>query len=190
LGDESGSPPVADIPFARIVLPMVALFVVVTTGLFSVGRREFDGCAPLGALLRLWFGAGVPTQTVALTVLQGTMSAGVSRAADAVPGWLGFGVTCLELGGEDWIHPEKHVAANIKRKRLAPRILGSVPGLIPCLQERRAKARNTKVSPGNTYLASAMIPTRKRMQPKAPVASTVIPNLVFIGFQKENFCAG
>ena len=192
LGDGGGSPLAADVPFEKMVLPVAGSFVVVTAGLFSVGWREFDGSNGLvaGAPLRLWFGAGVPTQAVVLTGLQGTVSGEVSRTADAIVGWLGFGIACLELAGNDSIHPEKHMAVNRKRKTLPPRTLGSVPGLMPCLQERRAKARSTKVSPGKAYLGSVMIPTRRRMQPSPPVTGTAVPNFVFVGFQKEYFCAG
>jgi hypothetical protein len=87
--------------------------------------------------------------------------------------------------GAGWSHPTKEIAANIKRKTLPPRNAASVPGLLPCLQQSRAKARNMRESPSDAVLSEVAIPTNNKIQPSAPAASTPLPNFVFAGFQNE-----
>ena len=94
---------------------------------------------------------------------------------------------------DEWVGPNeaaKNIAANMKRKMLPPRTLGSVPGLMPCLQQSNPRARHTRATPSEEVLSLREAPARNKIQPRIPAAGTMTPNFVFMGFQNEIFCIG
>lgn len=126
------------------------------------------------------FGVGVLAHASVVVFPQGTVVIGAGKA-DGVAPWLGVELVCLGFEEGDSIHPAKNMTANMKRNTLPPRTLGSVPGLMPCRQQRRAKLRETNASPGKP------IPPRSRRQPTPPAVSAIEPSGVFGGPQNDCF---
>jgi len=95
----------------------------------------------------------------------------------------GFGPT-----DGDSFHTARAIAANMKRKTLPPRTLGSVLGLMPCLQESRARLRNTRASPKKAVFSLPASPPSNKRQPTPPATSATEPKFVLAGVQNEYFC--
>jgi hypothetical protein len=135
-GDWGGAALTADVLLEETVLSPSGSFVIATAGLLPT------------ALL----GGGVWEALIVgrVEALLGVRIGGVvfREAVGAVAPWLEPWLAGLEFEAGDLIHPEKKKAANIKRNTLPPRTLASVVGLMPCLQQSRAKLRDINVSPG------------------------------------------
>jgi len=89
----------------------------------------------------------------------------------------------------DSTHAARNIAAKIKRNTLPPRTLASVLGLIPCLQERRARLRSMRASPRYAVLSLPEIPPMNNREPIPPTTKTTDAKFVFAGFQNECFWA-